>query len=35
MGLCHIRVDTINPFNKWVGLVSITWNSFDLFDPFN
>ena len=35
MGLYHIRVDTIDPFNKWVGLVSITWNSFDLSDLFN
>ena len=35
MSLCHIRVDTIDPFNKWVELVSITLNPFDLSDPFN
>ena len=34
MGLCHIRVDTIDPFNKQVGLVFNLWNLFDPSDPF-
>ena len=35
MGSCYIRVDTIDPFNKRIGLVSVTWDLFNLINPFN
>ena len=35
MGLCPIRVDTMDPFDKRVGLGFNLRNLFDLSDPFN
>ena len=33
-GLCHIRFNTVDLFNKRVELVSNPWNPFDLSDMF-